>query len=224
MKKGRIILFIIILSACRRDIDISKRGQGKEFYNNKTGSWISYKVDSIVFSDFNQQVQNADTFHFELKEMIAGKFTDNAGRETSRIEVYKRKDAAESWQLARVSTSNLTDLSLEKTEDNMRFVKLVFPASASRTWNGNYLNSAAPWDYSYLDLNKPADINGHHFDETITVSELDSSNNTFIRKGFAREIYAKNIGMIYRQTDTVEVQNNIKRGLYYRQSVTDWSK
>jgi hypothetical protein len=224
MKISRGLILLIIVSACRRDVDISKRDQGKEFYNSKTGSWITYHVDSFVFSDFNPQVQQIDTFRYDLKELIAGQFADNTGRETNRIELYKRKDSSENWSLDRIITSNLTDISLEKTENNIRYVKLIFPVGPSRTWNGNYFNSEEAWEYSYQDLNSPQTINGHVFNETLTVLELDSINNTFIRKGFAKEIYAKNIGMIYRQTDTVEVQNNIKRGLYYRQAITDWSK
>ena len=54
--------------------------------------------------------------------------------------------------------------------------------------------------------------------------QRDSAEDNFVEKGFAMEIYAENIGMIYKRNDAVEVQNNIKKGVYYRQTAIDWSK
>jgi hypothetical protein len=214
----------LLWQSCRQKIDDAPRELGRSYYNTKAGSWISYKIDSIVFSDFNQQVQKIDTFHFQIKEVLADHFTDAAGMETNRIEIYRRPGDSAAWTIDRVWTSNISDRGLEVTEGNQRYLKMVFPVALNKSWDGNQFNTNPSWNYSYRNINEAKTFNGISFNETVTVLQKDSSTNTFISQGFAQEVYAKNIGLIFRQTDTVEVQNSIKKGLYYRQTITDWSK
>ncbi len=206
------LLFLIaVFVSCHRKVDNTPRLVGKEYYNNK-GSWIVYKVDSIVFSDFGGgTVQKIDTFIYQVKEIISEKFTDNAGKETNRIERYKRAADSLPWQITNVWISNLGDNDLQKVEENNRYVKLVFPVYENKTWNGNQFNSFDALDYTYIGIKQPVVLNGYTFDNTITVLQNDSTDDNFIEKSYAKEIYAINIGMVYKQ-------------LYYRETAIDWSK
>lgn len=224
--KSQVYVLLILLSSisCHRKTDNAVRELGREYYNEKVGSWIVYKVDSLVLSDFNQQTQRIDTFNYQVKEVLAERFLNAVGNETNRIERFKRIHDTDEWKITNVWTTNINDVSFEKVEENARYVKMVFPVAENKFWNGNQYNLFPVWDYTYRNIKKPATVNGFVFNNSITVIQKDSSENNFIEKRFAMEIYASGIGMIYKQMDTVEVQNNIKKGLYYRQSILDWSK
>jgi hypothetical protein len=219
-----LLLFIGVLTSCRTKTDITPRLSGQEYYNNKTGSWIIYKVDSIVFSDFNQIIQKVDTFHYLVKETITEKFLNASGNETNRIERYKRMMDTLPWEITNVWTSNISTNSLEKVEENIRYVKMSFPVTSGKIWPGNQFNTLVPWDYTYRDIKVPMTICGFVFNNTVTVLQKDSADDNFIEKRFAKEIYAEGIGMVYKQMDTLEIQNSIKKGLYFRQTIIDWIK
>ncbi len=224
--KYNLFFFCLILCfvSCKTKIDDSPRASGTEYCANKTGSWIIYKVDSIVFDDFHAPLQGVDSFHYQVKEVITEKFLNTAGKETNRIERYKRNADSLPWVITNVWTSNITSSSFEKVEENIRYVKMSFPISENKFWNGNLLNILEPNDYSFKSIKSQAVVNGFTFNNTVTVLQIDSANDNFIEKRFAKEIYAENIGMIYKQIDTIEIQNNIKSGLYFRQTIIDWSK
>lgn len=219
-----LLVCILIISSCKRKTDNEVRAIGREYYNEKIGSWIIYKVDSLVFSDFNQQTQRIDTFQYQVKEVLAERFLNAVGNETNRIERFKRIHDTDEWRITNVWTTNINNVSFEKVEENARYVKMVFPVAENKYWNGNQYNLFPEWDYTFRNIKKPATVNGNVFSNTISVIQKDSTDNNFIEKRFAMEIYASGIGMIYKQMDTVEVQNNIKKGLNYRQSILDWSK
>lgn len=219
-----ILVFAMSIVSCRNKTDNSVRLIGKEYYNNKIGSWIIYRVDSIVFSDFNTVNQKIDTFNYQVKEILTEKFLNSSGKETNRIERFKRLQDTLPWDILNVWTSNLSDKGLEKVEENIRFSKMSFPITENKVWPGNQYNTLPPWDYTYRGVDKPQTLNGYTFDHTVTVIQKDSTENNFIEQRFAREIYAKDVGMVYKQIDTLEIQNLIKKGLYFRQTAIDWSK
>ncbi len=224
--KHRLTLFIVICAmvSCKTKIDDTLRLTGEEYVNNKTGSWIIYKVDSIVLNDFHAPNQGIDSFRYQVKELISEKFINTSGKETNRIERYKRDNDTLPWQITNIWTSNLSASSFEKVEENIRYVKLSFPVSENKYWSGNQFNILTPWDYTYQHIKAVSRVNGVTFNNTLTVMQKDSVDDNFIEKRFAIEIYAENIGMIYKQIDTLEIQNNIKKGLLYRQTAIDWSK
>ncbi len=219
-----LLLFIVTVYSCKSKIDSTPRITGQEYYNSKIGSWIIYHVDSIVFNDFHAPNQGIDSFFYQVKEIITEKFLDNSGVETNRIERFKRLNDTLPWQITNVWTSNMSASSLEKVEENLRYVKMSFPLAVNKYWSGNRFNSLVPWDYSYINIKTPVTLNGYTFENTVTVLQKDSSDNNFIEERYAKEIYALNIGMVYKQLDTLEIQSSIKKGLYYRQTAIDWSK
>lgn len=219
-----LLALLLISNACKKTHDNNTHVNGKEYVNSKIGSWIIYNVDSIVFSDFNITVQKIDTFKFQVKEVIAGVFFDGANQENTRIERFQRLIDTLPWQITNVWSSKITASDFEKVEENIRYVKLVFPANEFKVWPGNKYNNLPSLDYTYLNVKGEVSLPGKDFFNTITVLQRDSAEDNFVEKGFAMEIYAENIGMIYKRNDAVEVQNNIKKGVYYRQTAIDWSK
>jgi hypothetical protein len=135
---------LTMLHACSKDKEVVQVEIGYEYFPDEVGNFIIYQVDSIHYNDFTLSI---DTFKFQIKEKISENFTDLSNRVTQRIERFYRKNETENWVLKDVWFSNKTNNSAEKVEENIRFVKLVFPLKKDNEWNGNRYNQLGEKTY-----------------------------------------------------------------------------
>lgn len=206
--------------ACQKDnsaastIDI-----GYGYAPDKIGFYIVYDCDSIVYNSFTKKI---DTFKFQTKEVIESNYTDNADRPTQRIERYRKNYSktipysAMAWTLKDVWAANKTNKSFERVEENERFVKLTFPVDKNNTWNGNAFNTMGEWNYKYVDAHVKRTLAGTNFDSTTQVVQINKE--TLIDKKYYVEIYAKNVGMIYKEIVDVKSDSITSKPLLQRVS------
>ncbi len=205
MKKILQISFcILFFTSCHKDkpaqpaIDF-----GYNYYPNDVGRYIIYQVDSIAYDD--QVHPKPDTTKYLLKELNALIFQDNSSRPTMRLERYykyfKNGQYDTSWSVPKIWTANKTATTIERKEENTTYVKLVFPARDGKTWNGNSFNSKGEMDYDIDYADKKETINGLSFDSVLMVKQYEAID--FIEKILWAEKYARNVGMIFRQHDSL---------------------
>ena len=53
------------------------------------------------------------------------------------------------------------------------------------------------WEYSYTEIDVPQIINNISFDSTLSILHVD--NVTLINKTFSMEVYARNVGLVYKE-------------------------
>lgn len=202
--KTAFLLFVFLLTfyACKKEKEKSSVDLGYSYFPNEIGRYVIYQVDSTSYNDFFTPVK-IETVHFQIKEIIESHFTDNEGRESERIERYMRNNDSLPWVLRDVWYQTRTAVSAEKVEENVRFVKLTFPVEINHKWNGNAFNSIGKYEYEYKSVDAQKTVNGHTFDSTLIVNQILDSN--LIEKKYQVEMYAKNIGMIYKRF--VDVQD-----------------
>lgn len=190
-----IVVSLVILagSSCKKDKN-TPLDMGYDYFPTEVGKWIIYDVDSIVHNDFSDTI---DTYTYQVKEIIESEFYDNEGRTAQRIERYKRANPTEAWAIKDVWFSNRTASTAEKVEENVRFIKLAFPVQEGKKWNGNALNTLEKWEYRYDNTDISYTLNNLVFDSTATVIQINDSNA--IEKKYSVEVYAKNLGMIYKE-------------------------
>jgi len=200
------LLASIILVSCKKDSPVTT-DFGYNYFPTDVKRYIIYDVDSIVHNDFTSTI---DTFKYQVKEYIASTFIDNSGRNTLRIERYKKyyndtiPYSSMPWTLTNVWSANRTNTTAEKVEENERYIKLAFPVEKGETWNGNSFNTLGEEDYTYNDVNTKRTIGNISSDSTLLVIQQNVEN--LIEKQYYTEIYAKNIGMVYKQI--IDVQSN----------------
>ncbi len=172
------------------------------YFPLETGHTVVYEVDSIIYSPL--YVDGRDTFHWLVREVVAGQFTDIEGRTAYRIERYIRQDTSKPWQTGPVWYAVRNQTSAERVEENLRFIRLVFPPKAGETWQGNaYIPSTdtfkfyTGWTYRYDQVDVPATVNGLSFDSTLTIIEVDDEN--LLERRWSVAQYAKGIGLVYRE-------------------------
>lgn len=181
-----------LVGACKKKEVTPDLGYG--YFPGKRGHYTIYQVDSVFYNNFTFTI---DSFSFQLKEVMESEIFDNTGRKTRRIERYIRKTEADPWTIKDVWTANLTNIHAEKTEENVKFVKLAFPVKLATTWNGNLYNTLGEQEYKYENVHQSFSLNGLSFDSTVTVVQMNDSS--LVHKKYAIEIFAKNVGLVYKK-------------------------
>ena len=209
---------LLIMAGCKQDMDSTKLSPYLYDYAPvNTGHYVVYDVDSIVFRFVNPDSQYVDTIHYQIKELVQDTFYDNLGKLSYRLEISKRYDTTQSLNVVdRAWYSYISRNTYEKNEDDLRFIKLVFPPIVGQTWKGNsYLPASdttsdtyqiyANWTYAYTAVNQPLSINGQHFDSTLVVTEVDNEN--LIDRKLSRATYARHVGLIYKEWEILNKQD-----------------
>ena len=203
------LLLLLIFSGCKKNeyYDNYLKDYSEIYAAIKKNRYVEYKVDSFEYR-YNYPTQFIDTHSYYIKELIADTFRDNAGRLNARIEIYKKYNLTDAYQIDRVWYAYRSKTSYERIEDDIRYVKLIFPPAVGRTWNGNqyvpfsdvdgqrydYLKD---WSYQYTSFDVPMDVTTLHFDFTATVEEVNDEN--LIDKKLSVVTYAKDVGIIKKE-------------------------
>lgn len=164
-----------------------------------TGRYYIYDVDSIIINYDATPHQN-DTFHYQVKEFYPSTFIDGMGDTVVNVTRYYRTDTTQPWAIT--SGTNVwwlkrTTTRLEKTEENLTFVKMTYPIDVNYTWDGNAYNILGAQDYYYRPMDVSFNNGINTYDSTITVVQQDDTSQiNFYRN---TETYARNIGMVHKK-------------------------
>lgn len=186
-------------------------GEQHPYFPLEIGKFIEYSVDSIVY-DFAAGGGNVrDSAHLLVREEIVDTFRDNAGQLLYAIERSERSGATLPWQLRQVYSATRSATQAVRTENNLRFLKLVFPFDRRSAWDGNLwidqyreievagerIQPFVNWHYEVDSLDIPSQIGDFAFDSVLVVTEVDETNA--IERRLSRVKYAKHIGVVYRE-------------------------
>lgn len=197
-----------------------KRGKAEDFYYDyfpiEIGSYVTYDVEENIY-DLQSTSET-----YQIKELIESEFVDNLGRPSLRIERYKRATADDEWKIKDVWHSTRTTSQAEKTEENVRYVKMSFPIRNYQEWDGNIYNTENEWLYFYDSIGDSRTINGLSFDETVKVVQRENFN--LIEQEEAYEIYANGVGLIYRKLIDLDFNDDQTTGRELYQTITSYGK
>ncbi|HZH67831.1 MAG TPA: hypothetical protein VFD65_01415 [Chitinophagales bacterium] len=207
-----ILSFLLLLFSCQKDEVTEPIDYGYDYIVDDIGHYIIYQVDSTIYNDFDNTVRDTS---LQFKEIIVEVFEDVLGREAHRVERYERKDSDSQWVLTRTYYFVKGRRSLEKIEENLRFVSFVFPPNSNLSWDGNrYIEAVdnvkylSNWEYKYISVDAPSTILGKDYSQTAEVLLVDKENA--IEKTYAKEIYAREIGMVYKEWWHLETQKIVE--------------
>jgi len=206
----KILIILFVLSfifniSCSKDSTIAPIKMFYNYFPVDTGYWIQYQVDSTVWDDFTGQQLH---YQFQVLEVFESLFTDNEGNEAIRIERYRKMDDTTNWTISDVWFGNIQTHSAQKVEENIRYVKLIFPVKEETKWDGNIYNHYQPEQYKYKSTHTPMLINSFQFDSTLTVVQKYRTN--LLEEINKYEIYAYGVGMVEKYHK--EITKNIVTG------------
>lgn len=181
-----------------------------EYFPLSVGQSLTYQVDSVIFDPASGGVAR-DTSRTFLREMVVDTFLDATGEQTYVIERWERKSHSADWLFKNVCSATRSGRQAVRTEDNLRYMRLVFPMDERSAWNGNAaidpaqeiqiagetLRPFAGWVYRVDVIGVPGQAGAFSFDSTLVVTEVDEDN--LVEKRFSRAVYAKGVGLVYRE-------------------------
>ena len=221
--------------------DLDQVVQGFDYFPLEIGKYVSYQVDSTIYDvDGNATaIFNSTSF---LKEEVSDTLRDSENELVYRIERFEKSNLDDPWEIKDVWVSKRTEFQAERVEENLRFIKMVFPLAEDATWNGNlYIDERTiipiagesievfkNWSSELRLLNQPALIGDFLFDEITTISHADSENLIELRQ--VTEKYAKGVGLVEKEMwilDTQEIDQTrpwelkAEKGYILKQFVID---
>ena len=218
--KGKflLLLLIIILSViagCKKTNNGFSLPLLSEYYPLQKGKVFIYRLDSIVIPAFGTSLVEKS---YAAKDVIEDTFTDNLGRLSYRVFRYTTDTLMiKPWQYESTYYITPTDQSVEVVDnDNLRFIKLKEPLRDGLAWQGNAFidtkSATSPyqymdrWDYTYQNFNAPYVVLNGTLDSTITVWQQDETTpdgpfdpNNYQQRNYSIEVYAKGIGLVYKE-------------------------
>lgn len=217
-----ILLFILLLTIvsynCKKDTSALQIDNNKYFtyYPVNIGSSWYYDIDSLVIYKTVNGPQ-IDTSHYLVKESIIDTFRIN-GNLIYRLEKYERLNLQDSWNIKSVYSIQLLDNQIIRTEENQKFIKMIFPLAVGIKWDGNLyvdkqneiqiggesLQIFKDWDSKVLNFNDPFNNGWMKFDSTCTIEIAKNETLIDVRDGY--EVYAKNFGLVYRYLKVLDTQ------------------
>ncbi|MFN8153247.1 MAG: hypothetical protein U0Y08_03030 [Bacteroidia bacterium] len=213
---------LFLQSSCSKDESAAEvvPNYGLDYFPDDSGIVRYYHVDSTYWDDFTHI---NSTVSYELKEVLAGHFIDDQGRNAMRIERY-RQDSTGNWVIYRVWSSVRTNDMASVTEENIPLVKLRFPSATGISWNGNAYNAEGEQIYEIISMDTPGSVNGMNFTQTLKVRENDIENAVEARQQEAK--YAKSIGAFYKLKTSLTFElpsGDTLSGYIYTEKLTSYS-
>ena len=212
-----LIAAILAIGGCKSGEEAPAVDFKYGYFPIEVGHWTIYNVDSVVWSLIH--AETAYTVTYQWMELVESNFIDGQGRPSSRIECYRRDSVSQPWQIEAVWVATRTRTTAEKVEDNLRFIKLVFPPKEGKTWRGNvFIQTSAfdwlgDWEYEMIWVDEPYLFEGKIYPNTIKVLQHEENAN-LLQRILAYEVYALGIGMIEKEL-TIENRSG------FGQPVTD---
>lgn len=203
-----------LIVSCTKEDTISSSVKANNYYPVSAGKVWIYRLDSTTIPAFGTSLI-INSYH--IKDSVASSFYDNTNR-LSWIVYRFITDTAEqnSWQSLSTYYITPTANNIEVLDDNnLRFIKLVTPVVKNKMWQGNsYIDTRSinsqyqyldGWNYTYTGVDSPFTTLAGVIDSTVTVFQQDETSpegdfnpDYFQQRDYSIEVYAKNIGLIYK--------------------------
>ncbi len=206
------LLVILFCTSCETEsIPPQNNRLGLTFFPLEVGNYAIYDVQDIryVFG------QAPDTLRYQLKEIVADSMPGHSMPQqtqeiTYRLERYSKTVVDSVWWLDSVWTARKNTGRVVVVENNVPFVKLVFPCRPDIEWDGNVLNSRPEQQYTLTTTSRKLnnEMAGRSpldslFGSSLTVIEIQSAD-TIIADTRKSESYVDGIGLIYKKSLTLQ--------------------
>lgn len=221
MKYILLLLPLLGFMACQKEtIDVSNADKGIDFYPLSVGKYWTYSYDSVIYDN-----KGIDKFFFSgfIKEEITEVLSKTDTETKYKLIKYWKSKAEDNWRLTDVESITQSSDKIVKTEENLPFIKMVFPNNNNTTWNGNVLFDEnietliygeplkiyQAWRYKIENKGAQVDVVNKKY-EGLTVVQVDNSRDTkpsIFDKRYSVEYFAKGVGMVRKEMKIYDTQN-----------------
>lgn len=210
-----VIMLLFTLFSCKKETETLQTASMADYFPLVVGKTYLYRLDSTVPASFGAALIVKS---YQAKDSIESKFTDNEGRLSYRIFRFTRDTAGlQPWSFAATFFATPTDKWVEYVDNNLRFLKLHAPVVEGYSWlahsfiDTRSINSTVGyldnWEYEYGGVDSGYSVLNTTYDSTVTVFQhnettpegpFDPGLEVQIRT-YGLEVYAKGVGLIYKE-------------------------
>ncbi|WP_139177502.1 hypothetical protein [Roseivirga pacifica] len=218
----------LALWSCGEDVAAEKPtdpDQGKTYFYLKEGQYRIYNVYEIKY----EAVDMSDTLEYQIREEVGEPFNNN-GSTSHTIRRYSRLNSQESWELDSIWSARVEEDIAVSVENNVPFVKLVFPAIEGREWDRNIFNVQPETDTKILSFDEPYTVGLNTFLHAMEV-EISNLDDIIVSKDVRYEVYADSIGLVKKEYNQLLYCSTagqceigagiIQSGKYYRETLIE---
>lgn len=209
-----VIMLLFAMPGCKKESETFQTASLSDYFPLETGKAYLYRLDSTVPASFGSSLILKS---YQAKDTIESTFTDNQGRLSYRIFRFIRDTAGlQPWSVAATFVATPTDQWIEYVDNNLRFIKLHAPVTEGYSWlahsfiDTKSLNTTVgyldEWEYEYRDVGAAYTVFNTAYDSTVTVFQQDESTPegpfdpaNYYQLNKASEVYAKGIGLVYKE-------------------------
>jgi len=206
MKKIIFLLFIpaIFLASCKKNnVEDYKSDLGVSYFPLKLGIINKYTIDTIKY---NSILNTKDSIREYIKEVITEENKDSSGFINYKVELYHTSDTNKNW-IFKDYYFYKKDRYAINYENRGNIISLfIFPVSKGVSWNMNLYNLKEPKIARYSFVAKPFNI----YQDCVEVFIKDDIN--IIEESIDKSVYSKDIGLIYKISSEVSINNSKKNG------------
>ena len=162
------------------------------YFPLQTGDYWIYQVTQETYSLTNAATKRT----FQLQEKVGNSFTQN-GQLVFQLEESIKKTDQSDWQINAIRTvyKNLSEVVTQ--DNNVPSVNLIFPISATTSWNVNTYNARPDTLLRYENAGQPLTLSKRTFERTVSV--VGANDSTLVGLDRYRRVYAQNVGLVYRE-------------------------
>ncbi len=186
----------LVFFSCKNQEDPSDSDLGYSYYPLSDGD---YRIYSVIDTSFEGVGVNVVT-RYQIKEEIQEPITVN-DETRYQLYVYYKTAGMSDWNSYPDSVWTVfnTNGKIVKVQNNVRFVKLVFPFDIGKKWDGNISDTENDPQkyYEMKEIRRPHTVDSLYFPKTVSVVEYDDKSR--INLDYIVSVYAKDYGLVYNE-------------------------
>lgn len=201
-------LAVIVLLSCSKETQLVDESTfGYDFFPITKGkSWV-FASDSIIYDNGGTKI---DTFVSFIKEEVGDSFVDETGITVYKLNRYFKRNPNDVWSKTNTWTTYTDKTRAIRTEENLKFIKLVFPLKKGLRWDGNVfldedikidvagesIEAYKNWKHKMEEIDENFNFNGTDV-KSVRVNLVDDASIIDRRK--VTEYYGKGIGLLKKE-------------------------
>lgn len=213
------LLFSIVYFTACEDVkeDVKLDSFGYEYFPLEMDAFWIYKVDSVIYTKLGDE---KDTTSSYVKEEIIEVFVDQLQDTVYRIERSVSQSSTYDFKVVDIWAAQKDRNKATRTEENLKYMKLVFPLKEAVSWNGNSfitedvnifvggetLDFFIDWDYKVLSIESDVVVGDNTYSQVATIQNADSGQDELIHRRYVIEKYAKGVGLVYKKHIILDTQ------------------
>jgi len=215
MRIGILAIFLAFtLSNCEDGTVIPPGESPGDYYPIDIGKYWIYQVDSTIYDDLGSTICPTSGF---VKEEVTSILSEEDLATVYVLERSYKESESDPWVISDIWTITKGRNYIQRSEENLRFIKMQTPLRIGNSWEGNQFDQDIiltvkdeaisiykNWAYEVLDIGVAEQVGENSYDDLMVLQQADDEN--LIERRLSVEKYARDVGMVYREMQIFDTQ------------------